>query len=1011
MLKRVISCSLIFLSLMGSAQKTFQDIRIRQYTTNDGLPDNSIRTICKDSHGYIWLGLNDGGLCRFDGHEFRQVISTGDVTTMPADAHVTFVQEDNSGHLWIDSFHSNDACYDLGKGTFIKYSGIGKGRPVYEFATIIGDKTWLWNKNAGGCLRVTCAKDGSLISKEFSFRSGALPSDKITYINKGTSGSIWIGTKQGLAEIVGDKAEILDSEKYFIGSYTASGTNYQVTATGEIFSEEGGRLVPRAAIPDGGGLVSGVMRAGKVLYMFTQNSTYTFSSADGTVTKAPEKFILPYATGENDKEGNGFAHNNTGKILFYDARIDSVFLFEAIPPEILSTHGERYRFAISSDGILWVVTTADGLVSFNPADGSVEHLNIGQKIFDPMAGALICLIDDNAGNIWAGSQYSGLFKLTRMPAGVDYIHFQNPGSPSDLCDVVKMVTAVKDEIWISTSDGVLHRMNSRLEEIQSKKEYNAAITCTAVTPEGKVVSGTAGDGLYIDGVRYALDSSNPASISGNKVNDLAIDGSGRIWAALRDGGLNVGIEGEGGKYSFRNFFTDGFTIPRFMTVLYDKSGRIWAGTDAGLYLFHPDELLKDPRSCQIFNAVDGTLSSSLVEDIFQDSSGNIWIAETGSGFCRAVTNPSGEVSFIHYGTKDGLVNCRVRSITQDKAGNIWLMTDSGISRFDPANRRFENFHLSNMIQGDTHNYGASMTMQDGTILSGTRNGLMRIAPWEISKSQNQKNRLVITSFVVFGKELQNGTGGRIVLKSSHNSFDIKFSSLNYNDETSYSYYLEGYEKRWNPMTKSNVAKYHNVPPGRYRFRVITSSDMADSGPLLTIRIKPPFYLSFWAVLIYMAVICSSGYLIIQSRMKMSKLKTEAEIESRIREFKASFSQNQQDKEFISKMSFIMDRHMADPDFSVDDFASEMAMSRSSFYNKVNAATGYSPNKYITSSRLSKAASLLIGSKYTIEQVAYMTGIRNASYFTKLFKEEFGMTPKEYKTGAASKASPENTERN
>lgn len=141
--------------------------------------------------------------------------------------------------------------------------------------------------------------------------------------------------------------------------------------------------------------------------------------------------------------------------------------------------------------------------------------------------------------------------------------------------------------------------------------------------------------------------------------------------------------------------------------------------------------------------------------------------------------------------------------------------------------------------------------------------------------------------------------------------------------------------------------------------------------------------------------------LVKTTSKMKRFKAEAEQGKKIQQMRAEFHKSEAEDEFIGRMYSIMEEHLSDSDFSVDDFATEMAMSRSSFYAKVNNITGDSPNKFIKTFRMKKAADLLLDSKYSIRQVSQMVGIKDAGYFSKLFKAEFGMTPKEYKMRAAS----------
>ena len=112
--------------------------------------------------------------------------------------------------------------------------------------------------------------------------------------------------------------------------------------------------------------------------------------------------------------------------------------------------------------------------------------------------------------------------------------------------------------------------------------------------------------------------------------------------------------------------------------------------------------------------------------------------------------------------------------------------------------------------------------------------------------------------------------------------------------------------------------------------------------------------------------------------------------------------NKIDRDFLDKIESIMEKHLGDTMFSMDAFAEELNMGRTAFYSKVSSVTGYSPNNYIKIFRMKKAAELISTGRFTAAEIAYKVGIKDASYFTKLFKEQFGMTPKEYLKQAREK---------
>ena len=86
-------------------------------------------------------------------------------------------------------------------------------------------------------------------------------------------------------------------------------------------------------------------------------------------------------------------------------------------------------------------------------------------------------------------------------------------------------------------------------------------------------------------------------------------------------------------------------------------------------------------------------------------------------------------------------------------------------------------------------------------------------------------------------------------------FTIEFAALNFYNQNrvSYRYILEGYEKEWHYNGKNRIASYTNVPPGDYVFRVETMDEANPelvSNCTLAVTILPPWWLSWWATLIY-----------------------------------------------------------------------------------------------------------------------------------------------------------------
>jgi signal transduction histidine kinase/CheY-like chemotaxis protein len=102
-----------------------------------------------------------------------------------------------------------------------------------------------------------------------------------------------------------------------------------------------------------------------------------------------------------------------------------------------------------------------------------------------------------------------------------------------------------------------------------------------------------------------------------------------------------------------------------------------------------------------------------------------------------------------------------------------------------------------------------------------------------------------------------------------------------------------------------------------------------------------------------------------------------------------------DDRFIQRILSIMETHIGDTSFGVDVFSHEAGMSNAQLYRKISALTGYTPNDFIRHMRLQRAADLFKQKAGNVAEIAYQVGFNNLSYFAKVFKEKFGVTPNEF----------------
>ena len=99
--------------------------------------------------------------------------------------------------------------------------------------------------------------------------------------------------------------------------------------------------------------------------------------------------------------------------------------------------------------------------------------------------------------------------------------------------------------------------------------------------------------------------------------------------------------------------------------------------------------------------------------------------------------------------------------------------------------------------------------------------------------------------------------------------------------------------------------------------------------------------------------------------------------------------------FLKNALAAVEAHIDDEKFDVESLQREVGMSRTQLHRKLKALTGQSATEFIRSIRLYRAADLLKQQAGSVAEIAYMVGFNSQAYFTRCFREQFGMSPKAY----------------
>ena len=733
--------------------------------------------------------------------------------------------------------------------------------------------------------------------KTFTDKDG-LSQNTIYHILQDHQGFMWINAAKWINRYDGKEFRTLWSEK---------DERQQLGRILQITEDEQGIVWFRTA-------------SGNIKYYDSHKESFReFQSANGqsifgtrTPTPNPEARtatgkLIPNARFITDNKGHKWVYNDTG--VLWQSKEGGIFEpLPLIPPEILSLVSlERYNIFHDSRGIIWIATFGNGLFAIDPDTGQPDHFTTAHGL---PTNYLHCVTEDRSGEIWVGTDYSGMVKISVSKYPVKLYYPAGEGR-NDRSNAVRVIYEDADSrYWFGTRDGELFVCDSLLRTIARHHLVSGMPYAIAEDTIGhKWVVTRTSDNVMIfprDGrgaPRTIALRKDHNRVATSKISSILCDNKGRMWLASFGEGLFL-AEKKDSHLHLRRFPMRTPAQNNIRNIIQTSDGLIWGSSNEGVIVFDPDRILTDKDNFVNFHfdPDDKTsLSYNEVKVIFEDSQRRVWIGTAGGGLNLLVRNEQLEKSvFKHYNARDGLFNEAIQAIEEDNDGFLWIGTESSISKFDPRTGHFDNFFFSEDRNANIFDERASRKRHDGMLMFGTYNGVYIFNPSEIFYD-NFAPPVVITSLQVNGNEVTPGTAGsplpesitltkNIRLKHKDNSFNLQFAMLNYAtpELNQYTYILQGYEKSWNPVSRNNMAAYRNVPPGKYLFKIKGSNSFgvwADHETTLAIHILPPWWASWWAILIYAALIILAFYVTWRIIQRVNKLKMAVEVEKQVADFK------------------------------------------------------------------------------------------------------------------------------
>jgi two-component system, sensor histidine kinase ChiS len=556
-----------------------------QVTIENGLSNNSITCIFKDSRGFIWIGTIDG-LNRYDGYNFEVYKHNPSDLNSISDNFISTIIEDYSGNLWIGTQGGGLNKYDPQIDRFISFYYDSKNinslpsNFIFHHNSMIIDKdSTIWIGTDNGLCSYNIRKN---LFNRFLLKSENYNHDEfkdIRAIYEGRNNILWIGTNTGLVKFsrdqgilkvyVGNKnnqhalssniitalAEDVKRNELWIG--TEEGLNI-FDETKEIFSRYLNKQGKPGTISDNS-ITSIVM---------DENNNFWIGTKSGGLNKcgpADKKFV---SWTYNSTSSNGISDNyidnlffdkkgllwigtvNTG-INILDVKEKKFGLFRHDPgnPNSLSYNTIRSIYEDREKNI-WIGTYGGGLNKYNSKDGFVHYYYQPDNPFSLSHNIISALYEDETGNLWIGTWGGGLNIMPKQRGAIYRNLYSVP-------DFVQDIYQDKDQnLWFGCNGGLYLYNNNikRANRFDSETSNHNKLTASSVNKVirdhlnnlwvgtfnglNKIIFKKSGN-LEIDTIiRFLNDPSDINTLSNNRILSLFEDNQNNLWIGTYAGGLN-----------------------------------------------------------------------------------------------------------------------------------------------------------------------------------------------------------------------------------------------------------------------------------------------------------------------------------------------------------------------------------------------------------------------------------------------------------------------------------------
>lgn len=828
--------SVFLITSVGTKATTYQ---FKHYDINNGLSQNTVRSIFQDNQGFMWFGTKDG-LNRFDGTSFKifKFSPNGDLR----DNVFLRILQDKHNNIWV-STESGVYVYDPYKEKFRRFDRITPENKKVEGVVsdmIADDDGDIWMAvEERGVFQYDIAKD------ELIFYAIPIVEDgmKMMSLCQDNNHRIWVcpyscpfflidkRTKKVSEFNLKDDVHFL----YEIGEVSdvlADQYNQLLLATSQkgLVSVNTINQTHRVLLdkdPNGDPLFVRCLERinNTTLWVGTESGVYIYDTDTERTINLRSNGLVSYSLSDNaiysiykDNNGGIWVGSYFGGVDYYSDRYNNFELFYPMACDNSLT-GKRVReFCSAPNGKIWIGTEDKGLNLFDPVS----------RTFLPLPNPLSSLytnihaLYEDGDILWISTFSKGLNKYNvKTGKLVTYTHSDDPKSISQN-STFALCKDRQNMLWIGTLSGV--NIYNYEDDSFTKVEKLKGISIQDIfeDTEGKIWISTFVSGLYRfdQGTNkwriFLHDAANSSSLPYNKVTSVFEDSKKRLWVTTQGGGFSLFDR------KTETFFTynssNGLPNDVVYQIKEDNFGNLWLSTNAGLVWFDPNKKL---------------FKNYTIEDGLKTNQFN---------YKSSYKAPDGT---LYFGSIDGFVRFNPAYFKEDSSIPPIVLTD---------------FYLNN-------------------------------SPANVSDKNSPLKESILYAQCIRLPYNKNSFSIKYALLS-YSGFHPK----------NVVYKLEGFDKEWIPAHGTQSIVYSNLNPGKYKliisFETDSSSGINKAMKTLDIIVSPPFWKTWWAYVFYVICLISFTFLIIyyfhQRTKKLQQQKMrffEREKEKELYESKIEFFTN------------------------------------------------------------------------------------------------------------------------